>query len=320
MPLPESTAWLEAELGHVADEALDLGDKPMEPDYVPVLLQVAETHRLAEQQKNLAARPQACPLGVSAAETPKAAPIGSGKSSVREPRLQTVPLQPAQARQPAPPLETYPVLYPDEAPGCSIWRGNPDHYQEQAALAAVESGLSVMAWYWVETDCGNSLCLEAKHMILRRPQKLLYPPGMCIYCGEPSDTRDHLLPITVTGKAQRKHVLTVPACRQCNSLIGDAFAWSITERRAIAQNSLRRKNAVLLQSVDYSQEELEEFGSGLRPYLRRRQDEKRRLLRRLDFPSDETFDLRHLGHSGIEDPYAFGLLKAGEQVRHRRRR
>lgn len=55
-------------------------------------------------------------------------------------------------------------------------------------------------------------------------QMLLYPAGLCLYCGEYADTRDHLLPVTYTGRAVRRQVLTVPAYRQCNSFIGDAAA------------------------------------------------------------------------------------------------
>lgn len=156
-------------------------------------------------------------------------------------------------------------------------------------------------------------------MLLQKPQRLLYPSGICTYCGEYADTQDHLLPATFTGKAVRRHVLTVPACGQCNSRIGDAYAPSITERRAIAQNGLRRKYFRLLQSFDYTDEELEEFGHAMKSSVLRARDEKTRLLRRLEFPGDDSYDLEYLALSGIENPCAFGLIKNGQEARERRR-
>jgi len=194
---------------------------------------------------------------------------------------------------------------------CLTWRGKPEHYQEQAAIAAVESGLSIMPWCWIETDCGDALCMEPGHMIIRRPQRLEYPYGLCIYCGEPGWTKDHLLPVGITGVALRKHVLTVPACGECNSLIGDTYATSITERRSIAKNGLRKKHWRKISSHEYSEEEIAEFGPGLRPTIIRAKQDRAAILVRLAFPDDSTYDLRYLGKSGIDDPYALGLIRSG---------
>lgn len=197
-----------------------------------------------------------------------------------------------------------------DEPKCLPWRGKPEHYQEQAAIAAVEGGIGIMPWCWIETDCGNPLCIESTHLLIRRPQRLEYPYAICVYCGQAAWTKDHLLPVGATGVALRRHVLTVPACSECNTLIGASYAPSITERRAIAKAKLRKKHWKKITAYEYSDEEIREFGPGLRPTIIRAKAEKEAILERLAFPEDMTFDLRYLGKSGIDDPYALGLLKA----------
>lgn len=307
---------LDAELQQVADEAATLARSAAEPDYVEILIR--EALRLREEAEAAAAVPtekmspsplQPCPQPVAVTSTQKyelvwhdvaaeADDEGDDEGTVEQPNE------------------------PDDSDVFCLgpsWAGDPDKYQEQAALTAVAAGLTGMPWYWVETTCGSRSCLDVKHMFFRRPQRLLYPAGVCVYCGEYADTRDHLLPVTYTGRAVRRHVLTVPACRQCNSFIGDASAPSITERRAIAHSSLRRKRFRVLQSFDYTDDELEEFGLTMRSSVLRAREEKDRLLRRLAFPGDDTYDLEYLALSGIEDPYAFGLLKTDDRARNRRR-
>lgn len=152
--------------------------------------------------------------------------------------------------------------------------------------------------------------MERRHFLIHSPTKLEYPHGICIYCGRPAGTRDHLLPVTNTGVALRRHVLTVPACGECNSIISDRYAPSITARRAVAKAGIRRKHRRKLDVYEYTDKEIEEFGPGLKPTILRAASEKQRVLDRLSYPDDLTFDLRYLGKSGIDDPYAMGLLVA----------
>lgn len=201
-----------------------------------------------------------------------------------------------------------------ETKECLTWRGRPEHYQEQASIAAVEGGISIAPWCWIETDCGDRFCIEPDHLIIRRPQRLEYPYGICTYCGEPGWTKDHLLPITTSGAGARRHVLTVPACGECNSLINDAYAPSITELRTIAKNGIRKKHWRKVSVHEYSDEEIAEFGPGLRPTLIRARQDRAAILERLAFPDDTTYDLRYLGKSGIDDPYAMCLIKSGAEA------
>lgn len=177
-------------------------------------------------------------------------------------------------------------------------------------MSAIEAGITVMPWCWIETTCRTRLCMDPAHILVHAPAKIMYPYGLCIYCGTPGWTKDHLLPVGLTGRAVRKHVLTVPACGECNSLIGASYAPSITERREIAKAGIRRKYGRKLSAHEYSNEEMEEFGPGLRPTILRARSDKQAIVERLEFPADPTFDLRYLGMSGIDDPYALGLLRS----------
>lgn len=194
---------------------------------------------------------------------------------------------------------------------CWKWKGDAAHYQEQAAMAAIEEGVTVMPWCWIEPSCGTKYCMEPTHLSVHAPAKIAYPYGICIYCGRAGWTRDHLLPTEATGRALRKHVLTVPACGECNSFISDRYATSITERRAIAKAGIRKKYRRKLYVHEFTEDELAEFGPGLRPTILRARSDRQAVIDRLEFPEDPTFDLRYLGMSGIDDPYALGLLKSG---------
>lgn len=204
------------------------------------------------------------------------------------------------------------VMKPTNSPEpdpCSLWAGHPELYQEQAALAAIESGLRFWPWCWIYTNCGNDLCIAGEHLVIYSPAKLKYPNGICVYCGGIAGTRDHLIPRPMSGETARRNVLTVPSCGECNSLIGSRPIFSITERREYAHAALRKKHAKVLRRIDYSSADIKEFGPGLRPSIVAGIEEKRRLERRLLWPADAAFDARALEKSGIEDPYVLGLLK-----------
>ena len=121
------------------------------------------------------------------------------------------------------------------------------------------------------------------------------------------------MPKTVTGEAVRRKVLTVPACRECNSLINDSPVYSITERRSIAHKGIRRKYKKQLAVFDYSPEEISEFGHALRTAILAAKQNKEIILARLAWPEDTTYDMRYLGHSGIDDPYALGLITVNDE-------
>lgn len=191
---------------------------------------------------------------------------------------------------------------------CDIYKGPKKLYQNFAANILESVGRPQPHWAWVTQNCGNETCLAPEHLIGHAPVSLAYPRGLCIYCGKPGFTRDHLLPRRWSGDAKRHFVVIVPACGTCNTVLNDTLTWSITERRALCHARLRRKYAKILRIPDWSEEELREFGSDMRGYIEDGMAKKQEVLEMLDWPTDPSFDARALGHSGIENPYTIGLL------------
>lgn len=113
-----------------------------------------------------------------------------------------------------------------------------------------------------------------------------------------------------SGDAHRIVVAVVPACNNCNTLINDTHAVSITERRNIAHFRIRRANRQLLKGRDWSKGDLDELGPRLRGFVVEQQAKKRSLLTRLEWPLDPFYDLRAFQKSGIPDPVAIGMLDA----------
>lgn len=105
---------------------------------------------------------------------------------------------------------------------------------------------------------------------------------LCVYCGWDADSVDHVLPRTWTGDVARPHVPTVPACRDCNSRIGDQHAPTLAERRHLAHESLERKHRKLLRNPSWSDDEMSEFGPRLRHELECREALRRMVKYRLD--------------------------------------
>ena len=54
-----------------------------------------------------------------------------------------------------------------------------------------------------------------------RQQSLLRAPEVCIYCGAPADTRDHVPPRLLLEEPLPPNLLTVPACWKCNNGCSD---------------------------------------------------------------------------------------------------
>jgi len=195
----------------------------------------------------------------------------------------------------------------EESP-CVPWDGNPRLYQSRAAEALIYVGQQVSHLAWITATCETEDCLEPTHLTYRAPLRISYPHGVCIYCGRHAATRDHLLPKPWTGHTARAFIATVPACGTCNSVLSDALTWSITERRAICHQRLRKHFAKTLRVADHTPEQLAQLDLRLRQYVTDGIEKKAEVLRMLAWPDDPNYDARALSHSGIEDPYALGLI------------
>jgi hypothetical protein len=200
--------------------------------------------------------------------------------------------------------------YPVYGIACDRWNGHPALHQQEARRVLGR----VPAFTWVTTVCTEKLCVAREHLTVVQPQILGYQPGICIYCGLDATTMDHLVPEPWTGEAARRLVVTVPACRECNTMICDRLTWSITERRAYAHEQIRAKYGKWLKCRIYTPSEVREFGRNLRTVVQEGTRMRAVTEARLSWPEDPFYDLHAAQAAGIENPYIIGMIEDADPV------
>lgn len=210
------------------------------------------------------------------------------------------PYEPVQIYAPIP-EELIPLPKPKTV--CSPWGGRKDWYQHEAR----QTNSINKRYLWIVPTCATRMCLI--HIKALRPLQIDYLPDVCIYCGFWGESRDHLIPRGWSGDVDRSWVLTVPACRECNSGIGAQWAPTITERRALAHKFIKRKYKRYLVGSIFTQEDLEEMGRNLRSMIEGGIQVGELTRNRLAWPPFGDYDLQAAQRSGIDDPYVIGLIK-----------
>ena len=102
----------------------------------------------------------------------------------------------------------------------------------------------------------------------------------CYYCGIVADSTDHVIPRatiktlqTLDDKSIKQllqhpnRVTTVDACCECNSLLGASYQNTLAERKSELKKRLRRKYKKVLQTPDWTDEELSKLGYTLQTYI-----------------------------------------------------
>ena len=109
----------------------------------------------------------------------------------------------------------------------------------------------------------------------------------CIYCGQPAMHVDHVPPrywrhvLTAMGLSGKVEFRTVPACANCNHILGKEPLFTVPERRTFIRNYLWRKHAKLISTPGWHQDELNELGYTLRSYVKGMQAKKMQILQRI---------------------------------------
>lgn len=191
-----------------------------------------------------------------------------------------------------------------------VWAGHPVKHPEEVWEKLYLAGRPRTPWTTFEVQCDEPMCLDLDHIKVITPTRLEYPKNTCTYCGVRSGTRDHLISRTWTGPSRaRQHIITVPACGQCNSILNDIAVRSIDGRRAHVQRRLAEKKFKVLAYESRREVELAEYGPNLRSVMESAAQEREHLEARLSWPDDMDCDLRYLQKSGIEHPLDTGLLE-----------
>lgn len=100
-----------------------------------------------------------------------------------------------------------------------------------------------------------------------------HPDGyhVCVYCGDPADSVDHVPPSSRVSDYQalgleKEEYLLVKACRSCNKLLSDSLQDSIISRIDELKRRLKKRKAYWTAD-DWSEEDLEELGPNLRSLI-----------------------------------------------------
>ena len=96
-----------------------------------------------------------------------------------------------------------------------------------------------------------------RHTAVRRVQKMYRKDdaglnGRCVYCGNGADTSDHIPPVSLAAELDLSYLkdldpVLVPACRNCNSIIGASPEIKLVDRRDIVANHLSQKKSRMLK-------------------------------------------------------------------------
>lgn len=118
----------------------------------------------------------------------------------------------------------------------------------------------------------------------------------CHYCGQPADTEDHVLPQTIAEQvgavdptllaalhAPFGDTRTVPACRECNSLLGPRYDRNLSSRKARLKSILRRRYKGLLTMPEWPLSDLRELEGGLLRFVEARVVQREIVRARIDW-------------------------------------
>ena len=92
-----------------------------------------------------------------------------------------------------------------------------------------------------------------------------YRGDPCTYCGQVSDTLDHIPPLYIAhmlseaGQQGDGPFIKVPSCRECNSALTSVRKYSVVDRRAYVRDFLRRKYRKFLKIPHWDDDELSEL-------------------------------------------------------------
>lgn len=124
------------------------------------------------------------------------------------------------------------------------------------------------------------------------PQRVLDGVTPCAYCGTAADTIDHTFPQSLNGSAldgfgsiaglaMRHDHRKVPACRECNSLLGARIFQTFRERKACLKDLLRQRYRRYIEAPAWSDTEMARLGHTLRVHVAQAQAVRDLALQRI---------------------------------------
>lgn len=120
----------------------------------------------------------------------------------------------------------------------------------------------------------------------------------CYYCGDPASTIDHCPALSVayaygadyfTGRNIK--FWKVPACRQCNAILGNKPLNHLHQRVRHIYDRLQSKYEKYMKMTEWHPEEIAELNGWLREYVQTQSDFQQYMERRFQYMEDLHYDI-----------------------------
>lgn len=127
--------------------------------------------------------------------------------------------------------------------------------------------------------------------------KLSDLPYICMYCGDPANNREHVIPHMYVGD----NTPMVWACGQCNSIAGSKVFNNLYDKARYINDRLRIKYATILDIPLWGDDEIEELEGRLKQNIKGMLEVQKWIRRRISWKADPTVLLvvKHLMDLGI---------------------
>lgn len=106
----------------------------------------------------------------------------------------------------------------------------------------------------------------------------------CFYCGEIGDSRDHVVPHSLTANRGSKRQWSadwVYCCSECNGMLGNYLGGSFHDRIMYLHDKFKRKKKLNKSFVEWDDEDLEDVSKEMRNWILGQQNQRKLHERRL---------------------------------------
>jgi len=120
----------------------------------------------------------------------------------------------------------------------------------------------------------------------------------CVYCGQPKDCYDHVMPVSVTARIDlscqrvrhelRKCLYLVACCSSCNLIASNKPFDSILKKRAFIQSRLYKKHYKKIRTVIWEKDEIDGLGRNLRSQVLKMLNNRYVIENRIFYPIRQT--------------------------------
>ena len=136
----------------------------------------------------------------------------------------------------------------------------------------------------------------------------------CTYCGMNATDMDHVIPrsyAALEGEDTRSKEDCVPACMECNGLLSNNMVITIAGRAGYLVSRLADRHKKLLETPDWSNEDLEELEGRLRTHVKSLQLKKKLVKARISYAQSVSL-MVDLTIEGVWDSQSSSLKKIAD--------